>query len=191
LNIGELNKTIAITTLTETVSSGDVTQVDSLVEVIRAKVTQLDGSRYVNADELIDRALYKIECWDNNYSNNIKITYGNLVLYPIRPVTRNRSNGSKLNEIIILAATKVGAFASLTDEEMKYMMTSDLGAGVTTVITTPLTTEPYNVEFIDSAGNIITTGLTVVSLALVGGVYVLSVYNGGALLSGVKVKFIY
>jgi hypothetical protein len=56
--------------------------------------------------ELIDRAVYKIRCWDNSYSDNLKITYGTIVMYPIRPITRNAGGGSKLNEIIILAATK-------------------------------------------------------------------------------------
>ena len=190
MKTGELNKTIGIATLTETVTDGDVTQVDSMIEVIRAKITQLDGSRYMNAAELVDRAVYRIECWDNDYSNNIKIYYGNLILYPIRPITRNNGQGSKLSEAVILAATKVGAFATLTDEEMKYMMTVDLAAGVNTTITTPLTVEPYNVEFIDSSGNIITSGLGAPVLTLVAGVYVLTVYSADSL-TGVKVKFIY
>jgi len=116
MRAGELNTVIQIITLTETESDGDITQVEGTPETIRARVTQVDGSRYLKEDELVDRVVYRIECWDNDYSNNIKIIYGDLALYPIRPITRNRGKGSMLPEITILVATKVGAFASLTTE---------------------------------------------------------------------------
>ena len=74
---------------------------------------------------------------------------------------------------------------------MKYLQTINLTGGAVTTVTTTLTTEPYNIEFIDSSGNVITTGLTAVSLASVGGVYVVSVYNGGATLTNVKLKILY
>jgi len=50
--------------------------------------------------------LYKIKCWDNDYNDNLKITHNGMTLYPVRPITRNKGSGSKVNEIVILAATK-------------------------------------------------------------------------------------
>lgn len=106
MRVGQLNRIISISTLTTTMdASGDVTETWGTAVTVRAKVTQVDGTRYLTEGELIDRAVYKIECWDNNYSDNIKITYGALTLYPIRPITRNPGT-SMLNEITILAATK-------------------------------------------------------------------------------------
>jgi len=104
--VGELNKVIGISTLSTSVSSGDVTETWGTAASVRAKVTQVDGSRYLKDQELVDRAVFKIICWDNSYSDNIKITYGTLTLYPIRPITRNYGEGSHLNEITILAATR-------------------------------------------------------------------------------------
>jgi hypothetical protein len=107
MNLGELNRIISIQTLsTSTDANGDVTETWGTAATVRAKVTQIDGTRLLNENELIDRAVYKIECWDNSYSDNIKITFGTIVMYPIRPITRNTGSGSKLNEIVIYAATK-------------------------------------------------------------------------------------
>ncbi len=106
MNTGELNRIISIQAKSESESSGDVTETWGTAATVRAKVTQLDGMRFMSESELVDRALYKIECWDNSYDDDIKITYGTIVMYPIRPITRNAGNGSKLNEIIIYAATK-------------------------------------------------------------------------------------
>lgn len=105
MRTGDLNRIITISTFTTSVSNGDVTEVWSTPASVRAKVTQIDGTRYLKEDELIDRVLFKIECWDNSYSDNIRIVYDSLTLYPIRPITRNPGS-SKMNEIIILAATK-------------------------------------------------------------------------------------
>jgi hypothetical protein len=105
MNTGALNRLITIKTYSETVSSGDVTGAWSAGETVRAKVTQVDGTRFVREDELIDRAVYRIECFDNSYSDNIQITYGTLTLYPVRPITRNPGR-SNMNEIVIIAATK-------------------------------------------------------------------------------------
>lgn len=105
MKTGELNRVITISTKSETESSADVTEVWSTPVSVRAKVTQVDGSRYSVDSELIDRALYKIECWDNNYSDNIRIVYDSLTLYPIRPITRKYENSS-LKECSILAAVK-------------------------------------------------------------------------------------
>ena len=106
MNVGKLNRSISIQTLsTSTDASGDITETWSAAVVVRAEVTQVDGSRYMDQGELVDRAVYKIRCWDNSWSDNLKITYGSLVLYPIRPITR-AGGDSKLDEVIILTATK-------------------------------------------------------------------------------------
>jgi hypothetical protein len=102
---GKLNTVISIQTLSTSESGGDVTETWGTAASVRAEVNQIDGSRYLEMGELIDRAVYKIRCWDNSYSDNIKITYGSLVLYPIRPITKNKE-GARLTECIILAATK-------------------------------------------------------------------------------------
>ena len=113
MNIGELDKIIQIATLTETIVSGDATQVEAPTETVRAKITQLDGSQFTDMTELIGKIVYKIQTWDLNWSHNIKITYGDLVLYPIRPITRNIGAGSKISEVTIYAAAKAGEFVSL------------------------------------------------------------------------------
>lgn len=105
MKTGELNRTVTIKTYSESIVSGDVSGAWSTGDTVRAKVTQVDGTRYVSAEELIDRAVYRVELWDNNYSDNIQITYGSLVLYPIRPITRNPGK-SFLNEIVIYCAVK-------------------------------------------------------------------------------------
>jgi hypothetical protein len=97
---------IVIKTLTTTTSGGDVIESWSAGNSVRACVTQIDGTRYLNVEELVDRAVYKIECWDNDYSNNIKIEYGGLTLYPIRPLTKNSDRSTRV-VVTIIAATKV------------------------------------------------------------------------------------
>lgn len=105
MNPGQLNRTITIQTLVVTEVDGHSTESWSLAETVRAKVTQIDGSRYLKDDELTDKQVYKIECWDNNYSDNIRIGYGTLNLIPIKPITKNPGT-SALNEVVIIAATK-------------------------------------------------------------------------------------
>lgn len=105
METGLLNRQILIQTITTTENNGDITQVLSVGDIVRANVIQVDGTRYLSENELIDRAVYKITLWDNSYSDNLKITYGSLVMYPIRPITRNPGK-SMMNEIVILAATK-------------------------------------------------------------------------------------
>jgi hypothetical protein len=91
MNVGKLNRSISIQTLsTSTDGSGDITETWGAAVTVRAEVTQVDGSRYMEQGELIDRAVYKIRCWDNSWSDNLKITHGALVLYPIKPITRGR-----------------------------------------------------------------------------------------------------
>lgn len=106
MKLGDLNRIISIQTKSESEPGGDVIETWGTAASVRARVTQIDGSRYMESNELIDRAVYKIECWDNSYDDDIKITFGTIVMYPIRPITRNPGGGSKLNEIVILAATK-------------------------------------------------------------------------------------
>jgi hypothetical protein len=105
MNTGKYDRIISIQTKSESESSGDITETWGAAVSVRARVTQVDGTRYLEQGELIDRAVYKLELWDNSYSDNIKITYGSIVMYPIRPITRNPGT-SFLNEIVILAATK-------------------------------------------------------------------------------------
>lgn len=100
-----LNDIITISTATETETGGDATVTWSTPVSVRAKVTQVDGSRYIKDEELTDSMVYRIELYDNSYSNNIRIVYNSLTLYPIRPITKNQG-GSLLNEIIIIASAK-------------------------------------------------------------------------------------
>ena len=80
-------------------------------------------------------------------------------------------------------------FTKITYEEMKYSQTLNLLAG-NNIITTPVTMEPYTVEFIDSEGNKISSGLGDPQLTLVGTTYQVTVYSTEAL-SNVKLKIIY
>lgn len=104
MKTGELNRIVTISSLTEVTVNGDVTATWSGVDV-RAKVTQVDGSRFFKDEELKDVATYKIECFDNSYPDNIKLIYNGVTLFPIRPITRNPGK-SNLNELVIYASTK-------------------------------------------------------------------------------------
>ena len=79
----------------------------------------------------------------------------------------------------------------VTDDDMKYLQTKDLSAGVTTDVTTTLTTgqEPYNVFVLDADGNDITS-LIGISIELLGGVYVVHIDTLNEYL-GAKIKIIY
>jgi len=105
MNTGAYNRIITISTCTTTESGGDVTETWSTPVSVRASVEQVDGTRYLKEDELIDRAVYKVKLWDNSYSDNIRAVYGALTLYPIRPITKNPGT-SFLNECIMLMAVK-------------------------------------------------------------------------------------
>jgi uncharacterized protein (TIGR02145 family) len=76
-----------------------------------------------------------------------------------------------------------------TDEEMKYQQTINLVADVTFTATTTVPTEPYNVFLLDADGNDITASVDI-SLALIGGVYVIYITSTTAY-SGVNLKIIY
>lgn len=112
MNTGELNRTITIQTLVITQVDGHDTESWSEAEIVRAKVTQIDGSRYLKEDELTDRQVYRIECWDNNYSDNLRIGYGDLNLIPIQPILKNEGR-SFLNEVVIIAATKASTILTV------------------------------------------------------------------------------
>ena len=105
MNTGKYNRIITISTCTTSESSGDVIETWSTPVSVRASVEQVDGTRYLKEDELIDRAVYKVKLWDNSYSDNIRVVYGALILYPIRPITKNPGT-SFLNECVILMAVK-------------------------------------------------------------------------------------
>jgi hypothetical protein len=75
-------------------------------------------------------------------------------------------------------------------EEMKYLQTFSISEGETKVLTTPIATEPYNLEFIDSDGHVITSGMGEPILELVGGIYKVTVYSAIAI-TDVKLKILY
>lgn len=102
-----LNDIITISTQTTTTDgNGDASLLWSTPVTVRADVMQTDGARYLKEEELSDRVVYRMILFDNNYSNNIKIVYNGLTLYPVRPITKNQGK-SLLSEIVIIAATKV------------------------------------------------------------------------------------
>lgn len=106
MRTGELNSVISIYELsTTTDSSGDITETWALAATVRASVTQLDGSRFLNIAELVDRVVYKIITWDYDYAVNIRIVYGLLTLYPMRPPTINKDRSGR-DIITIYAVTK-------------------------------------------------------------------------------------
>ena len=100
------DQSIVIKTLTSTRNEGDVIETWDDGVTVRASVIQIDGTRYLKEEELIDRAVYRVECFDNSYSNNIKIEYGSLTLFPIRPWTKNSDRSMRVIGTIIMA-TKV------------------------------------------------------------------------------------
>lgn len=106
MKTGRLNKSISIYELTSTTDfSGDVSEVWTLAGTVRAEVTQLDGSRFLNVTELVDRVIYKIVTWNNNYANNLRVVYGSLTLYPMRPPTINTDRSGR-EVITIYGVTK-------------------------------------------------------------------------------------
>lgn len=97
--------TVLIQTITSTVTGGDTVETLNVGDTVRCHIHQISGTRFVNNPELVDKVIYKIECFDNSYSDNIVITYNAMKLRPIEPIIRNRGE-SNLNEIIINAAVK-------------------------------------------------------------------------------------
>ena len=106
MRTGELNRTITISQKSESTTDGDVVESWSTPANVRAKVIQIDGTRFLSEEELIDKALYKIETWYGGWSDNIKIVFEGKTLTPIRPITVTDSLKSKMNECIIYATCK-------------------------------------------------------------------------------------
>jgi hypothetical protein len=75
-----------------------------------------------------------------------------------------------------------------TDEEMKYSKTTDLAVG-DNLISTPLTSEPYNVFILDTDGNDITDAVSI-KVTLTGGFYKVSIYSSDAY-SNINLKILY
>jgi hypothetical protein len=92
--------------MTSVTTGGDTVETWDAGVTRRAKITQIDGTRYLAVDQLIDREVYKIELWDNAIAANIKITFGTKTLYPIRPVLRN-PDCSMRDIVTVIMATKV------------------------------------------------------------------------------------
>ena len=81
------------------------------------------------------------------------------------------------------------AFSDILDIEVAFSGESGIEIAFSN-LTTPITTEPYNLEFIDSDGNVITSGMGEPKLELVGGVYKVTVYSAEAM-TDVKLKILY
>jgi head-tail adaptor len=106
MRTGKLFDIIVIKTMTTTTTSGDRVETWDSGVTARASVKQIDGTRYLAGQELIDRRVYEILLWGNNWGNNIKIEYEGLTLWPIRPVQEN-DDRSMRDVVKIIAATKV------------------------------------------------------------------------------------
>jgi hypothetical protein len=104
MKTGKLFYIVTISTMTPTITAGRVTaETWSTPVERRASVEQVDGTRYLNANELADREVYKIELWDEGWSNNIRIVYDSKTLYPICPVTRSADRSCRTMAKIIVA----------------------------------------------------------------------------------------
>jgi hypothetical protein len=77
-------------------------------------------------------------------------------------------------------------------DAMKYTQTVNLTGGISNDITTliPSSAVIYNVELIDSTGNIITTGMGQPLLTLSGGFYHVNIYSTDDLV-GVRLRILY
>ena len=86
----------------------------------------------------------------------------------------------------------LGASNNIYDEMKAYTATIDLGAGVETPQTTTIvsTRSIYSIEYIDSEGNVITTGLGMPIITTAGGFFIISVYSTDALFN-VVLRVIY
>lgn len=116
--------------------------------------------------------------YDNDWSN----VQGRNIISP-KAFSVTQSNQKVFTFLNVL-------LCGVINDEMKYLQTVSLTGGAVTDITTTLTSEPYNVFVLDSAGNELGDPEIGVSLALVGGVYHIYVYSAIAIPS-VKVKILY
>lgn len=106
MRTGKLNTTITIEQLISSVdSSGDTHEAWTPVITLRAKVEPVDGVRFLNVGELVDKVIYRVEAW-GDYGYNVRILYDDMTLYPLRPptVTRDRSQRKKY---VVFVTTKV------------------------------------------------------------------------------------
>jgi hypothetical protein len=106
METGGLFYNVTISTCSEAVTNGDAVTSWTTPATLRASIEQVDGTRYLKVDELVDRSVYKLIFWDNSYTSNIRVVYNGLTLYPIRPLqyVKDPSNCTK---VIALMATKV------------------------------------------------------------------------------------
>jgi len=106
MSFSDFRYIITIAEYSETVTSGDVVQSFGTPQTVLAKVTQKDGTRFLNDEELVDIAIYEIVTWDLGWSNNIEIVYDSHYCYPVRPITRNLDPGSQMMLATIYVKTK-------------------------------------------------------------------------------------
>jgi len=108
MSVSDYRWIISITEHAESVSAGYVTEgyTGTIYSDIHCSVTQIDGTRLLKEDELIDRQLYKIECFYEGWTNNIQILFEGKYLYPVRPITINPDKLSLVPVCQIYAATK-------------------------------------------------------------------------------------
>ncbi len=106
MNFSEFNKIITVTPIVAPVAE-DAEETLGTATVQRARVTQIDGSRYVKSEEMTDRAVYKVETWANDFGNNFLITYNGITLYPLRPPVVNQDPASKRDILTVIMAAKV------------------------------------------------------------------------------------
>ncbi len=105
MRTGRLTGRITIKYKSESEDSGDITETWNDGGTVRASVRQIDGTRYLKEEELVDREVYEIITWDKGLGSNLQITYGSKTLYPIRPPMVNADKSSR-GVLKIIAATK-------------------------------------------------------------------------------------
>jgi len=137
------------------------------------------------SDSPMSSGIYSLDVFYKNdplrSTSVLNIKYNNLIFAWAYSANANYSwvvyqNGEKIVKILVSKA-----LTEILDDAMKYSSTININAGVNTVITTTLTVVPYSVQLLDSSGNDVSNLL--VSITLVGGVYVLTFYSIDALLN--------
>jgi hypothetical protein len=106
MRVGQLNHIVTLYTMTSATTGGDTVETWDAGVQRRAKVTQIDGTRYLAVEQLVDREVYRVELWDNTIAANVKVVFGTKTLYPIRPVLRNPDRSMR-DVVTIIMATKV------------------------------------------------------------------------------------
>ena len=165
-----------------------------------SKVQQNPISGTISAESLFQDFVYLTLIDAGSDGFRLKDQSGNIVTIPTGIPVNIEAPPGRLCSYIAVKAPVIGTLnvsyicdievKDIIDDEMKYLQVINLGAGVDTDIVTPLTSEPYNLEFIDSTGKVITKDLGDPVLTLTGGVYHVSVYSTDVL-TNVKLKIIY